>query len=172
MKIASIDINRKTFNKKIMGLDPAEVRTFLRAISEEMERLTRERNNLKDRLREQERSLQEHKERDKLLQDTMTTVTKMSERIKEDAHREAELIVEEARQKAEAVQNDSRDSLRRLFADITELKKIRMQFENNIRAITQSHLQMLGQARKIMPDPEIPDNVVSFDERDVLANEA
>ena len=47
MKIAPIDIAHKTFNRKMMGFDPTEVMDYLRNISDEMENLIRERNQLK-----------------------------------------------------------------------------------------------------------------------------
>ena len=52
MKIAPIDIAHKVFGKKMMGLDSEEVQDFLRLIAEEMETLIRERNNLREQMRD------------------------------------------------------------------------------------------------------------------------
>jgi cell division initiation protein len=155
MKIAPIDIAHKTFARKLMGLDPDEVQDFLRAVGEEMESIIRERNTLRESLREKELMLAEYKERDELLKSTITTATRMSDRIHADAEREAKLVLSDAQQKAEMVVRDARDSLKRMYQEITDLKRLRMQFENNVRAIVQSHLTMLDQANKIMPNPVI-----------------
>ena len=155
MKIAPIDIAHKTFNRKMMGFDPAEVTDFLKSISENMEALVRERNSLKEALREKEMAIIDYKERDELLKSTITNATKMSDRMQMDAEREAKLIINDAHQKADVIVRDSRDSLKRIYSEITELKKIRMQFENNVKAIVDSHMSLLDQGRKIMPNPQI-----------------
>lgn len=153
MKIAPIDIAHKTFSRKMMGIDTEEVMDFLRSVSEEMEGLIRERNNLREALREKELAVADYRERDELLKSTITTAQKMSEKIQVDAEREAKLILHDAHQKADMIQRDARDSLKRIYQEITDLKRVRMQFENNMRAVVQSHLTMLEQSAKVMPNP-------------------
>ena len=155
MKIAPIDIAHKTFNRKMMGLDPQEVMDYMRQIADELEAVIRERNSLRETLRERELAIAEYRERDDLLKSTITTATRMAEKIQIDAEREAKLILHDANQKAEMVVRDSRDSLKKIYGEISELKRMRMQFENNMRALVQSHLTMLDQANKVMPSPKI-----------------
>lgn len=155
MRIAPIDIAHKTFHRKMMGFDPDEVMDFLRQVAEELESLVKERNQLKETLREKELSVAEYRERDELLKSTITTATRMSERMHVDAERESRLIINDANQKADVIVREARDSLKRLYGEITELKKVRMQFENNVRAVVQSHLTMLDQGQRIMPNPLI-----------------
>lgn len=168
MKIAPIDVAHKTFNRKMMGYEPEEVTDFLRAVAEEMETLVRERNELRESLREKELSIIEFRERDELLKNTITTATKMSDKIQLDAEREARLILNDAKQKAETIVRDARDSLKRMYHDIAEMKKVRMQYENNLRALVQSHLTMMEQGHKIMPDPALEN--MSFSEKENNAN--
>jgi cell division initiation protein len=153
MRIAPIDIAHKSFHRKMMGFDPEEVMDFMRLVAEEMEALIKERNSLKESLREKEMAVVEYRERDELLKSTITTATRMSERMQVDAEREAKLIINDANQKADAIVREARDSLKRIYNEVTDLKKVRMQFENNLKAIIQSHLQMIDQGAKIMPNP-------------------
>lgn len=155
MKIAPIDIAHKTFSRKMMGLDPQEVTDFLRLVADELEGVIRERNSLKETLRERELTIAEYRERDDLLKSTITTAARMAEKIQSDADREAKLILHDANQKAEMIVRDARDSLKKIYQEITELKRIRMQFENNLRALMQSHLTMLDQGNKVMPSPAL-----------------
>lgn len=155
MRITPIDIAHKSFHRKMMGLDPDEVMDFLRFVSDEMESIIRERNALKESLREKELAIAEYRERDELLKSTITTATRMSEKMQGDAEREAKLIIQDATQKGEMIIRDSRDSLKRIYQEITELKRVRMQFENNLKALVQSHLAMLEQGHKIMPNPQV-----------------
>lgn len=155
MKIAPIDIAHKTFNRKMMGLDPQEVMDFLRSVADELESVIRDRNALREQVRDRELSISEYRERDELLKSTITTATKMAEKIQVDADREAKLIINDANQKSEMIVRDARDSLKKIYQEITELKRVRMQFENNVKALVHSHLTMLEQANKVMPNPTI-----------------
>lgn len=164
MKIAPIDVAHKTFSRKMMGADTDEVMDFLRIVADEMEHLIRERNEIRESLREKELQIIEYKERDELLKSTITTATKMSDKIQSDADREARLIINDAKQQAEMIVRDARDSLKKIYGEVTALKNIRMQFENNLRAIVQSHITMLDQGNQMMPSPEFSAGDLSFDE--------
>ena len=155
MNIAPIDIAHKKFSKKVMGLDNDEVISFLKQVSDEMEGLISERNSLRQSLRERELAIIEYKERDELLKNTITTATKMSDKIRNDSERESRLLIGDAQQKAEVIVRDARDSLKRIYQEITDLKKIRMQFENNLKALVSSHLTMVEQAQSVMPSPKV-----------------
>ena len=155
MRIAPIDIAHKTFHRKMMGFDPEEVMDFMRMVAEELESVIKERNSLRETLREKEMAISEYRERDELLKSTITTATRMSEKMQVDAEREAKLILHDANQKVEMIVRESRDSLKRIYQEINDLKRVRMQFENNMKALIQSHLTMLEQAQKIMPNPMI-----------------
>src|SRR3954466_5684585 len=112
MRIAPIDIAHKTFGKKVMGVNAEEVQNFLRDVADQMEEIIRERNALKEALREKELSMVEYRDREDSLKNTITTATKMSDHIRTDAEREAKLIVQDAQQKADLIVADARDSLK------------------------------------------------------------
>jgi cell division initiation protein len=152
MKMTPIDISHKTFQKKMFGLDEMEVMEFLQMVASSMEELIHERNALREALREKDLRISEFKERDHVLQSTITTAGSMAEKIRQDAEREAKLILADAQQKAEIVTRDSRDSLKRIYQEISDLKRARMQFEANLRALAQAHLTLIEQGEKYMPN--------------------
>jgi cell division initiation protein len=158
MKITPIDIAHKSFNKKMLGLDPDEVMDFLQQVAQAMEMLTHERNSLKETLREKELSLLDYKERDQVLKNTIATATKMADRLHVDAEREAKLIITDAQQKAEIITRDSRDSMKKMYQEVNDLKRIRMQFEANIKAMAQAHLTLLEQGEKYLPNSHLPNH--------------
>ena len=155
MRIAPIDIAHKSFNRKVMGLDSDEVANFLRDIADQMEELIRERNALKETSRQKDMNLIEYKERDESLKATLTTASRMGDQIRLDAEREAKLIVADASHKAELVMRDGRDQLKRMYQEIADIKKLRMQFEVNLRALCQAHVGMIEQSYVALPDPQI-----------------
>lgn len=161
MKITPIDIAHKSFGKRMMGLDTDEVMDFLQQIAAQMESLIQEKNSLKEAIREKELSLMEYKERDQVLKETIHTASQMGERLRQDAEREAKLIVADAAQKAEIITRDSRDSLKKMYQEVTELKRARMQFEANLKALAQAHLSLLETGEKYMPQMQLPNHSIS-----------
>jgi len=156
MKMTPIDITHKTFSKKMVGLSETEVTEFLSRIASAFEDMIHERNAMKELLREKEIQMHEFKERDAILKQTILTASQMSERMRQDGEREAKLIIADAQQKAEMIVRDSRDSLRRLYQEMAELKRARLQFEANLKALAQAHLTMVEQGEKYMPSIGLP----------------
>ena len=156
MKIAPIDIAHKGFNRKMFGLDPEEVMEFLKSVSEEMETLIRERNQMKEAVREKELNILEYRERDKVLKDTIISAQRMSDKMKEDAEREVRLIINDAHQKAEIIVRDSKDSIKKLYREVTDLQKVRSQYEANMRSMMQAHLALLDQQDRYFPKAILP----------------
>ncbi len=156
MKITPIDIAHKSFNKKMFGLDEEEVLNFLQDIANQMEALTHERNSLREMVREREVQVNDFKERDHVLKSTIATAGQMAERLRGDAEREAKLIIADAHQKAETITRDSRDSLKKMYQEVADLKRMRMQFEANLKALAQSHLSLLEQGETFMPAIGLP----------------
>ncbi len=156
MKIAPIDIAHKTFKNKWMGIDSDEVSEFLRAVAEELEILVKEKNDLKERLREKELALIEFKERDQVLKDTITTAHKMAENIRHDAERESKLILNDAQQKGDFIVKDARDSLKKVYQEIGDLKRVRIGFETRLRSLLTSYLSVLEEENKSFLDHNDP----------------
>lgn len=155
MKIAPIDIAHKTFSKKTWGVDGEQVAEFLRSVASEMEALIKERNQLKEMIRERDLSILEYRERDKTLKDTIVTAQKMTERIREESEREARLITQDATQKADLIVRDARDSLKRVYREISDLQRARAQFETNLKAMIEAHLNLIEQQERFMPKSSV-----------------
>ena len=157
MKHYPTEVAHKTFEKKMMGYDPEEVSDYLTVVAAQMEALIQERNSLREALKDKEMSLLEYKDRDQVLKQTITSASQMTERMRGDSEREAKLIINDAQQKAEMITRDAKDSLRKTYSEIADLKRMRMQFEANLKAMTQAHLSLLEQGDSFMPKMRLPD---------------
>lgn len=153
MHLSPLEISQKLFTKRMMGYDLQEVTDFLYILSAQMEEIQQERDKLKAALKEKEYQLFEYKERDKILKDTISTAGQMAEKIRVDCEREAKMIINEAKTKAEFITRDARDSIGRTYEEMTNLKKIKIQFEAQIKAVIQSHLEMIQHSSKIVQNP-------------------
>lgn len=167
MKLTPIDIRHRQFSRGMFGLNEEEVIEFLQVIAGEMEALVHERNTLREAVRERELNLVELKERDKVLQTTIQTASHISDKIRSDAEREAKLIIADAQQKAEIITRDSRDSLKKIYQEIADLKRARLQFEANLRGVIQAHLTLIEQSEQSLPSMGL--NTMSFDDREAKA---
>jgi cell division initiation protein len=156
MKITPVDVAHKVFSKTLYGLDQREVLNYLQSLADQLETLIRERNELRERLRDKEIQISEYKDRDQLLKNTLTTASQMSERIREESEKKAELTLQEAQIRANDVQKATHESLRKAYTEINDLRTMRIQFETNIRALAHAHLALLAEGQKYMGMPQTP----------------
>lgn len=143
MKITPVDIHHKEFGHQVWGLNKDEVRDFLNQISSELESITLERNQLKESVREKEMTLLEFKERDKVLSQTIATATQMAEKMNAEAQKEAMNIRKEAELQAQQMLQETREQLKIMYKEIMDLKRMRLQFETNIKSLAQAHIDLI-----------------------------
>jgi cell division initiation protein len=151
MKYSPAEIQVKSFDRKMMGYDPDQVENFLIIVAAQIEALMQERATLKEALKNKELDLLNFKDREHLLQQTMTQSTAVTEKMKSETERECKMVINDAHQKAEMITRDAKDSLRKIYSEIADLKKSRMQFEANLKAMAQAHLSLLEQADQFLP---------------------
>ena len=143
MKFYPTEIANKTFDRKMMGFDPEQVVNFLTVIAAQTENLAQQIQTLTEELKEKELQLHEYRDRDNILRSAITQATKMTDQMKAEAEHEVKIIISDAQQKAETITRDAKDSLRKIYQEISDLKKSRMQFEANLKALAQAHLSLL-----------------------------
>lgn len=157
MKHYPSEIAHKTFERKMMGYDQDEVADFLTIIAAQFDALLQERNALREAIKEKELTVLEYKDRDQVLKATISSASQMAEKMRGDAERESKLIINDAQQKAELITRDAKDSLKKVYTEVAELKRTRMQFEANLKAMVQAHLSLLDQGQQFMPKMSFPD---------------
>ena len=145
MKITPLDIQQQQFKGKLFrGLDPDEVDAFLQTISQEMEDLIRENSELKEQLRKNSDMLAEFSSREVQLRETMLAAQKITEEMKNNAQKEANLITSEAELKAERILADANLKLAQLGSQIQDLRREKLQFETAFKSLLDTHYKMLN----------------------------
>jgi cell division initiation protein len=159
MKLTPLDIQQQKFQVKWRGYDKQEVETFLEMISEDVEALMQECNKLKSEIQKCETQLVDFRENERAIQQTIMTTQKVSDDLKRNAQREAELIISEAkvaagrimndaRAQAEKVVGDSRYEVGKLTKELHDLKNRKMDYEVSFKSILESQLQLLQSAQE------------------------
>lgn len=143
MKLSPLDIQSQKFRVKMRGYDPREVETFLDLVANEFEELIREDAKLKEKVVRISNHLDELRQREATLKDTMMTAQKVTEEMKGSARKEAELILADAEHRATRMVDEAHRRVARLADDIVELRRQRAQFETQVRAAAEAHLKIL-----------------------------
>lgn len=153
MKITSRDIRQKQFQKSLRGVDPEEVKAFLEEVATDYEELAQKNAELTESLQKAEKELEDHRAKEKTLQETLMAAQRIGEEMKEGARKESDLKLAEAELMSEKIVANANARLIQIVDDINELKRQRLQFESQLESLLSSHLKLLAATRS--SDPQI-----------------
>ena len=157
-RMTPLDIQKHEFSRKWRGLDAAEVHTFLVDVAEDMETLARENADLETRLRALEQENDEHRERERILKQTLLSAQQASEDIRASARKEAELVVREAHDSAERLTHNALQRSAEIEKAIHELKIQRANFRLQLQKMIELFQQVLDFDR----DEDDKDRPISY----------
>jgi cell division initiation protein len=143
MELSPLEITQREFGKKFRGLDPEEVHTFLEQIAEEMTRLVQENTERAAQIQRLDAQVRANQEREDSLRNTLVTAQKMTDEIKTNATREAELVLKDAELKAERLLEQAHRKLAQVQAEIAELARQRDVFAAKLRGLLKTHQELL-----------------------------
>jgi len=153
-RLTAMDIERQAFTRKMRGYDPDEVQLFLRAVAEEIERVNLENATLSEEAGLLRQRLEDFKDRERTLQETLVTAQMMSADLKDRSRAEADLLVKEARFKAERLLEQAQDQLHAIENEIGRLRLEKDAFENRLRASIEEHLSLLDLRKQEKADTD------------------
>jgi cell division initiation protein len=143
MRITPIDIQQQQFKTRPFGYEKFGVDHFLEMLAEEVERINLENQQLKDELLRTRSALEEMRQREATLKETLLTTQKVTDELKANARKEAELLLTEAQLRGERLVRDAEERRVQLIADIQEIKRQKIAFESSLRALVESHMKLL-----------------------------
>src|SRR5215475_2149026 len=142
-RMTPLEIQKREFSRKWKGLDPLEVQQFLTDAAEDMEALARENADLDARLRSLEQENEEHRERERILKQTLLSAHEASEDIRNAAHKEGELIVREAQESGERLTHSALQRAAEIEKAIHGLKLQRTNFRLQLQKMIELFQQVL-----------------------------
>jgi cell division initiation protein len=153
-----LEIQKREFSRRWKGLDPVEVQTFLTDVAEDMELLARENADLETRLRSLEQENDEHRERERILKQTLLSAQQASEDIRNAARHEAELVVREAHDSSEKLTHSALQRSAEIEKAIHELKIQRA----NFRLQLQKSIELFHQVLEFDREDDEKDRPLSY----------
>ena len=155
MKITPMDIQRQSFNSRFRGYDGDEVRAFLNLVSEEVAELQRDHSRLQQEVQHLNALLDEHRERETILKNTLLTAQRVSEEIRDNARKQAESTVQEAELRADRLLELAQNRAHEVESQILDLRSQRSALRTDVRALVQRVSQILD----LQEEAELEDNL-------------
>ncbi len=141
--LTPLEIQKQNFARKLKGFDPAEVRAYLQMVAEEIEILIRDVDRLSRENIMLREDLDDHNQRERILKDTLLSAQKVSEEVKANARKEAELIVKDAELLSERLVSQAMSRVADLQRTIQDLKVERRSARNKLQATLDTIQQLL-----------------------------
>ncbi|HKC14070.1 MAG TPA: DivIVA domain-containing protein [Vicinamibacteria bacterium] len=155
MKISPMDIQRQTFARKLRGFDREEVRTYLSLVAEEVAAVQRDRDTFEQQVQQLHGLIDEHREREVILKNTLLTAQRVSEEIRDNARKHSESVVHEAELQADRLLELAQDRAHEVERGILDLRAQRSSLRTDIRAIVTKLTQLLD----LQEEAELEDNL-------------
>jgi cell division initiation protein len=142
-RLTPLEIQKREFAPKWKGIDPVEVESFLAMVAEEMEELARRNAEMETRVRHLQEENAEHRERERILKETLVTAQRASEDLRAAAQKRAELTVQEAQDAGERLTHNALQRAAEIEKAIHELKIQRTNFRLQLQKMIELFQQVL-----------------------------
>lgn len=141
--LTPLEIQKQTFTKSFKGYNPAEVNGYLHLVAEEIERLIRDVDRLSRENAMLREDLHDHNQRERILKDTLLAAQQVSEEVKNNARKEAELIVKDAELLSDRLVSQVMSRVGDLERMIQDLKIERRGARNKLQATLDTIQQLI-----------------------------
>ncbi len=148
MTLTAVDLRSIEFPKRFRGYDRAEVDSFLKTLSDELEDKDRELAELRNRTARLEAEVKEFRGLESSLQEVLMAAQKTAEETRLNAVKEAELLLREAQLKAEELIHKTQEGLGNVKRELVELYQLRANYVMQFRGMIDSHRSMLEELEK------------------------
>ena len=148
MNVSPLDLRQQRFRSSFRGFDKVEVTSFLAAVADDYEEALRETDRLRQAVARLEALINEHREHEKNLQNTLMTAQKLAEDIKVQAQEEGKRIVRDAENRSELLLEKTQARLEDVQREIDGLKLKRKDVETTIESTIQTLKNTLEYVRE------------------------
>ena len=138
--LTPLDVRRYEFGRAMRGYDPAQVDRFREQIANELERLTRQNQEIEQKARAFHDQLKSFRERDKALNEALVSAQQLRSEIREQSERESQLLLREAQAEAMRLVEDAQSDIRRAHDDLAALERARRNYLTQLRVFVERQL--------------------------------
>jgi cell division initiation protein len=148
MALTPLDIQQQRFRIGLRGYATREVEVFLEQAANAFEDLQRETHRLADENKKLQSDIEEYQRREGTFKRALLHSQRVLDQMQENARRQAEVIVAEAESKADKLLQHAQNRVVQLQDSIADLKRQRIQIEEEITFVIETHRRMLEAGRE------------------------
>jgi len=138
MNVTPLDLRQQQFRTTMRGYDRDEVTAFLAEVSSDYEVALTEADKLRQEVVRLEGLLNEHREHERNLRNTLLTAQRLSDEVKDAAAKQADAIVREAEGRAELILDKAQARVEDVHREIDGLRLKRREVENSVESLISS----------------------------------
>ncbi len=153
MKVTPLDLRQQRFRTAVRGFDKDEVTAFLSEAADDYEQAIRETDRLQQEVTRLEALLNEHREHERDLRNTLMTAQRVADEVKSNAEQEAARIVREAEGRAQLLLERTRARAEEMERNVETLRMKR----RNVEASLELTIASLRNALQFVRDQEQSD---------------
>lgn len=174
MTLKPQDIQSKQFHVRLRGFDVDEVDVFLEQIAEDFLTLIQENKQLKERLQELTKEIDDYRRQEKEFQHAILSAQKIADEMKEKSRREADDLLAESSNEAQRLLDAAHTEAAGLQQQIDELKNVKIKARDEVQQILNKYLGRLNEVFEESPagadeqtEDEFPVEAVSDTESEI-----
>lgn len=152
MRITPLDVRKQEFRRAVRGFDCDEVRAFLSTLADEYETVLVDNKQLRERVMAQESKIDEYKQLERTLRDTLMTAERLMQDTRERANKEGELIIQDARMQAKRILEECRVRTEELRGELTGLRKEKETYLARFKTLAETQIQFVESHRNDFDD--------------------
>ena len=134
MKVTPLDLRQVRFRKAFRGFDRAEVAALMAEVADDYEHALQEVDKLRQEVAKMEALLEQHREHERDLRNTLLTAQKVSEDIRGNADAQARQILREAEGRSDLLLQKTQARLEDVQREIDGMKMKRREVENSLES--------------------------------------
>ena len=134
MKVSPLDLRQLRFRTAFRGFDRAEVLALMAEVADDYEHALREVDTLGQEVAKLDALLEQHREHERDLRNTMVTAQKLSEDIRTNADAQARQIVREAEGRSDLLLQKTQARMEDVQREIDGMKMKRREVENSLES--------------------------------------
>ena len=135
MNVTPLDLRNQQFRSVMRGFDRDEVLAFLAEASDDYAAALQEADRLRQEVARLEGVVNEHRDNEKNLRNTLLTVQRLADEIRDNAHQQAAQIVKDAESRANLVLDKAHSRYEDVQREIDGLRLKRREVENSVESI-------------------------------------
>ena len=135
MNVTPLDLRQQQFRTVMRGFDRDEVIAFLSEVADDYEKALQEAERLRQDVSRLEGVIAEHKEHERDLRNTLLTAQRLSDDIRDNAHKQAAAIVKDGETRANLVLDKAQARLEDIQREIDGMRMKRRESETAVEAI-------------------------------------